>query len=254
MQDREELTNQVRDRIKEVKDRIARAAIRGGRSPDSVRLVAVSKYADCTDGFVPALLAAGCSLLGESRPQRLLEKYEYFTLHPEDHDLSFVPIEWHLIGSLQRNKIRKLLPFVSLYHSIDSLKLLEALDRIAEEESDHLSDRKKIKVLLEVNIAGEESKHGFEPSELIALMPELYRFKRIHFCGLMGMAALNASDATVRKQFSVLRELRDLCNDRYPEYSDLQELSMGMSHDFEMAVEEGATYVRIGSSLYPDLS
>ncbi|MDO5581685.1 MAG: YggS family pyridoxal phosphate-dependent enzyme [Planctomycetia bacterium] len=248
------LIQQVKSRVKGIKDRIARAAAKAGRSSDAVRLIAVSKYAGCTDGFVPALLEAGCFALGEGRPQNLLEKYDYFTLHAAEHQLPSVPIEWHLIGSLQRNKIRKLLPFVVLLHSIDSMKLLEALNRIADEEAEvgHLAGKEKIDMLLEVNIAEEESKHGFDPSALISLIPQMKRFQRIRICGLMGMAALNAPDEKVRKQFALLRELRDQCNDRYPEFPDLKELSMGMSHDFEIAVEEGATYVRIGSSLYPE--
>ncbi len=291
MINREILNKTVQDKAESVRTRIAQAAQRSGRSAQEITLVAVSKYARCDDGIIPAMVDAGCSVLGENRPQLLLEKIDCFMIQRKIA-LS-QPVQWHFIGSLQKNKIRRILPFVSLIHSVDSIKLLMDIDRIAEEEnrkraeafsgpskilnnsfSDNstsnsktsnenlsssfdadLSNRfpipSKIPVLLEVNISGEESKHGFTPETLPDLFPQTLDFKRVKICGLMGMGALNGTSDDVRHEFETLRKLRDLCVRRYapPEY--FRELSMGMSSDFEIAIEEGATIVRIGSLLYP---
>ena len=142
-----------------------------------------------------------------------------------------------MIGTLQRNKVRKILPFVSRIHSIDSVTLAEAVDRIAEEEN-----LLPVNVLVEVAVSGEETKHGFTPTEIPAVLEKLFRLKNISVKGLMCMAGLHADDAETRRQFETVRQLA--------EPFSLAELSMGMSDDFEIAVEEGATLVRVGSLLY----
>ena len=232
------IREKVASNLARVRERIAAAAERAGRTPESVKLVAVTKYAAPNDGFLDALLAAGCSDFGENRPQKLLEKSAVFAARPE--------IRWHFIGSLQKNKIRKILSLIRLIHSVDSVELAEAIDRIAREES-----IPAVEILLEANISGEQSKQGFEPDELPDALGKIASLSRLRVRGLMGMGGLDAPPTEVGRQFAALRRLLDECRAAYPELSDLTELSIGMSHDFEIAVREGATLVRIGSILYP---
>jgi len=211
-------------------ERIAAACERSGRNPAAVRLVAVTKYAPIE--AVRELVSLGHRDLGENRPQQLLERA---SLLPDD-------VTWHLIGPLQRNKARKLLPVATLIHSVDSLRLLEALNRLAGE----LSLRPRL--LLEVNVSGEAAKHGFSPDELRAAWPEITTFASLDIAGLMTMAPETDDPETARPHFRSLRHLRDelAAAGSLP----LPELSMGMSGDFEVAIEEGATLVRVGSVLF----
>lgn len=229
--------NKIRDNVEAVRRSIADAAIRSGRTPEDVRLVAVSKYAAADDGTVPALIAAGAYDLGESRPQSLVDKVEYLNLPPDS------PVRWHMIGSLQRNKARKILPLVSLIHSIDSIRLLEAIDRIAAEEN------LVSKVLLEVNVSGDRNKHGFNPHDFPTALERMADFTNIRICGMMCMSGLNAGSGEARREFASLRELAGSLSGKCPENAEMKELSMGMSDDFEIAIEEGATLVRVGSRL-----
>lgn len=170
-------------------------------------------------------------------------------------------LRWHFIGPLQRNKARRILPFVSLLHSVDSLKLLEALDRMLSEESERAASGKRadgepvfpetISAFLEVRLSNDAAKQGFEPDELLDVLPKTAAFRRVKIRGLMGMAGLTATEAETRRQFATLRETLDRCRTQRPDFSDFTELSMGMSGDFEIAIEEGATIVRVGSILYP---
>lgn len=213
-----------------VRRRIAAACERAGRDPTSVRLVAVTKYA--TVEAIRELVALGHRDLGENRPQQLLERAASIDAE----------VRWHLIGTLQRNKARKVLPVASLVHSADSVRLLESLDRLAAE----LSLRPR--VLLEVNVSGEQSKHGFVPEGLRAAWPQVAAFPHLDIAGLMTMAPYADDPETARPFFRELRRLRDelAAAGRIP----LPELSMGMSGDFEVAIEEGATIVRVGSALF----
>jgi PLP dependent protein len=216
--------------LKEVRDRIADAARSAGRSPDEVRLVAVTKYVDAATAQL--LVDAGCRDLGESRPQQLWDKAA---------TLPDPAIRWHLIGHLQRNKVRRTLPLVHLIHSGDSLRLLEELDREAESP---------LSVLLEVNVSGETAKHGFAPDELPRHVEALAALTHLEIRGLMAMAGLEGDAASARRDFAGLRELRDRLRRDWSGRFGLDELSMGMSGDFEQAVAEGATIVRIGSALF----
>jgi hypothetical protein len=195
--------------------------------------VAVTKYVGTPE--VRALVEAGCRLLGESRPQELGEKAEA---------LSGLPIRWHLIGHLQRNKVRRTLPLVEMIESVDSLRLAAAIDRIAGELSLALP------ILLEVNVSGEPAKHGFQPAELEECLAELAGYGSVEVRGLMCMAGLEGSPEAARTDFAGLRQLRDHLRERCPEGIVLEDLSMGMSGDYEVAIEEGATIVRIGSALF----
>jgi hypothetical protein len=174
--------------------------------------------------------------LGENRPQELGRKA---ALLPST-------IRWHLIGHLQRNKIDGVVPLVACIHSVDSVRLLRSLDQEARKQD------KTVNVLLEVNASGEGSKQGFEPAEVLPLAPMLRALRHLRVEGLMTMAALQEPEAC-RPSFAFLRSLRDrLCSELGPPHA-MEHLSMGMSNDFEVAVEEGATFVRLGSVLFQGL-
>ncbi|MGQ0635606.1 MAG: YggS family pyridoxal phosphate-dependent enzyme [Planctomycetaceae bacterium] len=221
----------VAENLRIVQERIARACDRAGRDPHSVTLVAVTKSARLE--WIRTLVDLGVVELGESRPQQLVSRA--VELPPLVH--------WHQIGSLQRNKVRMLLPCVTLIHSIDSLRLLEAIDRIAGDLAVHP------RILLEVNLTREPAKHGFTASELRAAWKQVFSCDRVRAEGLMTMAAYSTNPENARPIFAALRALRDELTRITPGH-ELRHLSMGMSGDFETAVEEGATLVRVGSALW----
>jgi len=223
----------IAENLARVRVRIADAALRAGRDPDAVVLAAVTKYVSAD--MARALVEAGCNLLAENRPQELWAKAAA---------LSDLPVCWHLVGHLQRNKVRRTLPLVELIHSVDSRRLLEAIDRAAAQAE------RRVAVLLEVNISGEQAKHGFDPKSIEPLMTELEAFGHVEVRGLMCMAGLEGGQDRARREFAALRTLRDRMQERCPAGTRLNELSMGMSADYEVAVEEGATLVRIGSALF----
>jgi pyridoxal phosphate enzyme (YggS family) len=222
-----------------VRERIADAARAAGRSPDEVRLVAVTKYVDAAT--TQLLVDAGCRDLGEARPQQLWDKAAAL---PEP------AIRWHFIGHLQRNKVRRTLPLVHLVHSGDSVRLLEELNR----EAAATSPTVKLPVLLEVNVSGEPAKHGFAADELPPLVESLAAFESLEIQGLMAMAGLDEDPTSARGDFAKLRELRDRLRREWAGRFRLDELSMGMSGDFEQAIAEGATLVRVGSALFEGLA
>jgi hypothetical protein len=156
-------------------------------------------------------------------------------------------VRWHLIGHLQRNKVRRTLPLVEMIQSADSRELLEAINRIAGEQG------RRVPVLLEVNVSAEEAKHGFPPEAIEPLLAELPRYEHVQVRGLMCMAGLEGGLDKARRDFAALRELRDRLRPNCPEGISLDELSMGMSGDYEVAIEEGATLVRVGSALFEGL-
>jgi pyridoxal phosphate enzyme (YggS family) len=157
-----------------------------------------------------------------------------------------LPIRWHLVGHLQRNKVRRTLPLVSLIHSVDSERLLAAIHEIHA-----ASDAAwPVNVLLEVNTSGETAKHGLAPDQVEPLLATAPRYPRVAIHGLMTMAALDGGEAVAARNFATLRELRDKLKPRVPACVQLNEFSMGMSGDFEVAIREGATMVRIGSLLW----
>lgn len=230
------MTSEDRDRLRaninDVRERIARAAESAGRGTDALRLVAVTKQVDAETAC--ELVTLGVRELGESRPQELWRKRE----------LVAEPARWHLIGPLQRNKARRTLPMVDLIHSVDSVRLLEWLDTLAHELALEPA------VLLEVNVSGEAAKHGLQAAEVPAALCEAARLSRVRVCGLMTMAPYDDDPERARPVFAALRELRDRVRRDAPPNCPLGELSMGMSGDFEAAVAEGATIVRIGSALF----
>ncbi|HVC98535.1 MAG TPA: YggS family pyridoxal phosphate-dependent enzyme [Pirellulales bacterium] len=229
--------DRIAENLRVVRGRMAEAARRAGRSPDDVRLVAVTKYVGAEDAR--DLIAAGCRELGESRPQQLWRKAAV---------LETAGVLWHLIGHLQRNKVARTLPLVSLVHSGDSLRLLEALD--AETA---LAKGDRLPVLLEVNVSGDTAKHGFKPGELGPLADRLAMLPRIEIKGLMAMAGREGDLDEARREFAALRRLRDELRPAWAGRWSLDELSMGMSGDYEVAIEEGATLVRVGTALFEGL-
>lgn len=228
---KERLRRIVADRLAAVEDRIDRACRRAGRSRSEVTLVAVTK----TVSVQVADLLPSLDLLdlGENRPQELWRKAPAL---PRS-------VRWHLIGHLQRNKVERTVPLVHLIHSVDSLRLLEAL-----EQQGH-----PVEILLEVNASGEEAKHGFRPDEVPGLASVLNGLRQVRVRGLMTMAAHESDSEQCRPTFSLLRRLRDRLQEAVGETNRLEHLSMGMSNDFEVAVEEGATLIRLGTLLLGDL-
>jgi pyridoxal phosphate enzyme (YggS family) len=232
----------IAQNLLEIRQRIAEAAARGDRHASDVRLVAVTKYISAD--LVPALVQAGASDLGESRPQELWSKVD--ALKGVDA-LEDVQVRWHLVGHLQRNKVRRTLPLVHLIHAVDSPRLLATIDREAAAAG------RIVPVLLEVNISGDQEKHGFAADQLPGLLPQLAESSHVAIGGLMTMAHRQGGREVARRDFAALRTLRDQLLMDAPANVSLAELSMGMSGDFEDAVREGATIVRIGQALYEGL-
>jgi pyridoxal phosphate enzyme (YggS family) len=224
------------DRLHAVEERIRAACRRAGRDRAEVTLVAVTKS-------VPVEVAAllpdlGILDLGESRPQELWRKADALPS----------TVRWHLIGHLQRNKVERTLPLVHMIHSVDSVRLLEALEREAAKRVQVLN------VLLEVNASAEASKHGFPPQDVPHLAGKLRELRHVRVQGLMTMAAYEAEPERCRVTYAALRALREGLRTAVGPAQPLAHLSMGMSNDFEVAIEEGATLVRIGSALFEGLS
>ncbi len=227
------IVERIAQNVANVRETVARAAERSGRTVDDVRLVAVTKYVGLAE--TEALIAAGCCDLGESRPQELWRKAE---------QLSDRPVRWHMIGHLQRNKAARSIPLVDWLHSGDSLRLLEAANQAAA-RCDRLID-----VLLEVNVSGDSTKHGFAADQLAGALAATPAWSHLRICGLMAMAGWGTTPEEARRDFIRLRELRDQLRDQAPAGVSLEHLSMGMSGDFVEAIEEGATLVRVGSALF----
>jgi pyridoxal phosphate enzyme (YggS family) len=226
----------IRANLAQVRERIAAAAARSGRSAGAIRLVGVTKYVDSAAARL--LVEAGLSDLGESRPQELWSKAAAL--------IDLAPT-WHLIGHLQSNKVRRTLPIQPLIHSADSTKILENISR----EAQLLGLTSEL--LLEVNISGDVTKHGLEPGEIEPLLPHFASLPNITVSGLMTMAARAGDADRTRREFAALRELRDRLAAVCPPEISLRELSMGMSGDYEVAIEERATIVRVGSALFEGL-
>ena len=220
-----------------VRARIRAAELRTGRQPGAVQLIGVSKYVDATT--TADLVAAGCKVLGENRPQSMWEKAA---------ELKDLQINWHLIGHLQRNKVNRTVEIATLIHSVDSERLLKAINTSAA------AANRTAQVLLEVNVSGEAAKHGFAPSEVVRAIEQVSKLEFVHVNGLMCMAGLTGDPAAARPEFSALRELANSLQSNLPGNVQIGELSMGMSGDFEIAIEEGSTMVRIGSLLFAGIS
>jgi len=224
------MLDRLRKNVEEVEQRITKACARAGRDRKSVQLVAVTK--SVTADVAALLPGLGVSELAESRPQELWHKAGSIT----------APVRWHMIGHLQRNKLDRTLPLVSVVHSVDSLRLLQSIEAWAAGRT--------IDVLLEVNASGESTKQGFPVDQLDSLLPILPALRRVRVRGLMTMAAFSENIEESRPTFALLRRLRDKMQTALGPAVQLSDLSMGMSNDFEVAIEEGATLIRLGTVLF----
>jgi len=213
-----------------VREHIAQVAAKAGRAIDEIELAAITKTHPAEK--VREAIEAGQSLFGESRVQEARVKIPELPSN----------IRWHFVGHLQKNKIRHALPLFEMIHSVDSLALAQDINRIAEEEGFHP------RVLLEVNVAGEGSKFGFSPERLGEHMGSLLALSRLSILGLMTIPPIAEEAEASRKYFVELRELRDRLQTEFK--VDLAQLSMGMTQDYTVAVEEGATLVRVGTAIF----
>ena len=197
---------------------------------DQVNVIAVTKYVDIAT--TEALVKTGIQHIGENRVDKFLEKYQAL----KEYDLT-----WHLIGSLQRRKVKDVINLVDYFHALDSVKLAQEIQKRAEHP---------IKCFLQVNISGEESKHGFAPDELDDVLAEIAQLDKIEIVGLMTMAPFEASQVELQDIFSKTHQLQKQLEKKQLKNMPFSELSMGMSRDFEVAIANGATYVRIGTSFF----
>ncbi|MHC4879035.1 MAG: YggS family pyridoxal phosphate-dependent enzyme [Planctomycetota bacterium] len=232
--------DQIAANLDRVHAGISAACERSSRRPEDVQLVAVTKYAQLD--WLRALISLGHTVLGESRPQQLAARAS------ELAESRGPQIEWHMIGHLQRNKVDVVLPVASLIHSVDSLRLARRISAVAA------SRGMSAPVLIEVNVSGEQSKDGFAPDDLQSVWDEILELPGLSVRGLMTMAPRVEQPELARPYFAELRTLRDELGERCNSRATLSELSMGMSGDYEVAIEEGATLIRVGSSLFEGLS
>ena len=223
----------LRDNIARVQERIAGSATKAGRHPDEVKLVAVSKSRGADE--VAEAASLGLRHFGENRVQEAAAKI------PRVGELAASPLEWHLVGTLQRNKVKQALSLFAILQSVDSLRLAEEIDRRANQAP--------LSVLLEVYLGDEPARPGFRPAELREQLPRVAALPGLHVRGLMTVAPLGLDDRSCRAVFARLRELRDQLTVEAPG-ADLPELSMGMTDDYPLAIAEGATIVRIGRAIF----
>ncbi|HEL2142371.1 TPA: YggS family pyridoxal phosphate-dependent enzyme [Streptococcus suis] len=209
---------------------VAKAAEKAGRPSESVKVIAVTKYVDSS--IANQLVNTGITHIGENRVDQFLEKC---------NALADKQLTWHLIGTLQRRKVKDIIPFVDYFHALDSVKLAQEIDKRAT---------KIVKCFLQVNVSGEESKHGFAVSEIDAALAEISLLENIELVGLMTMAPIDATDDELDEIFSKMQEIQEGLAARNLPRMPFTELSMGMSGDFERAIAHGATYVRIGSAFF----
>ena len=229
--------------IKEVIERLHREL------PATVKLVAVSKFHPFE--AIEEAYKAGQRTFGESRPQELLAKVKRLEeIRAERGEPDYMSdIEWHFIGHLQTNKLKMVLPYVSLVQSVDSVRLLEAINSWA------VSNGKIINVLLEPHVAAEDTKQGLSVGETIMLLSRTKEFPALCFKGIMGMATFTDDESVIKSDFTALKDIFDTCRSRFPELTgDFLELSMGMSDDYPIALAMGSTIVRIGSMIFGERS
>ncbi|CUT00220.1 YggS family pyridoxal phosphate-dependent enzyme [Candidatus Chrysopegis kryptomonas] len=222
----------IAENILKVKQRIQKSCLKVGRNPDEVSIVAVTKTVPIEK--IKEAINLGITDIGENRVQELLEKKN-----------SIENVRWHFVGHLQTNKVKYIVDFIYLIHSVDSLKLALEIDKRAKKIN------RVIDILIEVNTSGEETKYGVKPEETIDLVKQISencKFLRVK--GLMTVAAFLPNPEEVRPMFRLLRELKDEIAKLNLKNVEMKHLSMGMSNDFEVAVEEGATLVRIGTAIF----
>ena len=239
--------NAIANNLSSINQRIANAAARSNRAPDSVGLVVVTKGRSVPE--MQAALTAGVTDIGENRVQEAQQKYAAVNSFVDVTDAvcENKTCQWHLIGHLQRNKVKTALNMFSLIHSVDSLRLLAEIARRSEERAQQTD------VLIQVNTTREATKHGLDADDLLGFMENAQAYPTAHIVGLMTMGQLSPSPDLNRPAFALLRLLAEkIESQKFPGVS-MQYLSMGMTNDFEVAIEEGANLVRIGRAIF-DLS
>lgn len=219
------------DNLEKINQEIQLACQKAARSDNDVTMIAVTKSVE--KDTAKKLAELGIENMAENRVDKLLGK----KMALED----FPSIKWHLIGNLQRRKVKSIINEIDYFHALDSFKLAEEIQKRSV---------KQISCFVEVNITGEESKHGFKSEEVIDFIHQLASFDKIKIIGLMTMAPLDASEQVLRDVFSKLKKLQSAINNLHLSYAPCTDLSMGMSNDFPIAIEEGATFVRIGTAIF----
>ena len=220
----------VKENTERVFREVAEASRSAHRESSSVSVIAVTKYVDVPTA--EALLPLGVHHIGENRVDKFLEKYQAL----KDRDVT-----WHLIGTLQRRKVKDVIQYVDYFHALDSVKLAEEIQK--------RSDR-VIKCFLQVNISKEESKHGFSREELLEVLLELAKLDKIEYVGLMTMAPFEASSEQLKEIFKATQDLQKEIQEKQIPNMPMTELSMGMSRDYEEAIQFGSTFVRIGTAFF----
>ena len=222
----------VRENLQSVQDRIASTVQRVGRDPGSIKLIAISKTKPVN--LIVEAIDAGVTDIGENRVQEAKGK----------HSQVDRPVNWHLVGHLQTNKVKQALQIFDLIHSVDSFRLLAEIER----QSCRL--KRRTDTLIEVNTSGEESKYGLQPNEVLSFMESSLEFSHVRIKGLMTVGEFVPDPEEVRPSFTLLRSLKEKIDGQgYPNVA-MEYLSMGMTNDFEVAIEEGANMVRIGSAIF----
>lgn len=219
----------ISENLKRVRDRVAQAALRSGRLPDAITLIVVSKTWPAD--VVQEAVDAGALVLGENRVQEIQQKFDQIT----------GPASWHLVGHLQRNKVKVVLPLVDLIHSVDSVRLAKEISVRSVENN------KTTRVLVQVNTSAEESKFGISPDMASDFVGQVDALDGLDVAGVMTIGAFDPDPEIARPYFVALRNVRDHLIEHWPHVS---ELSMGMTNDFEVAIEEGATMVRVGTAIF----
>ena len=220
----------LKENTNQVFQQVTKAIQETGREDGSVSVIAVTKYVDIATAA--NLIDQGVKHIGENRVDKFLEKY---------HALSDKDVTWHLIGSLQRRKVKDIIPYVDYFHALDSLKLAQEIQKRAN---------RKVKCFLQVNISGEESKHGFSKEELLTVLQDLSSLDQIEYVGLMTMAPLEADHQELNQIFSEAHQLQQNLQSKQLKNMPFSDLSMGMSRDYPEAIANGSTYVRIGTAFF----
>jgi PLP dependent protein len=225
----------IRRNWEAVKAKALDSAIISGRNPEDISIVAVAKTHPSV--LIKNAIEAGIGNIGENYVQEMVQKYNELT------ELGIKVPKWHFIGHLQTNKVKNIIPFVDMIHSVDSAHLAGEISKQAEKLG------RTIDILLQVNTSGEESKSGCEPKDIHKLTEEVVKFANIKICGLMTIGTFSDDEKIIKREFRQLRTLRDELALEYPEI-DFHHLSMGMTNDYPIAIAEGATLVRIGTAIF----
>ena len=221
------------ERFENVRERLTQAAERANRSSNDIRLIAISKTHP--DAVLRSAIEAGVNDLGENRVQEADAKIE---------EIGREAVRWHLVGHLQTNKARRAVELFDVIHSVDSVSLIQRLERLCEE-----TGRAELPILVQVDLAGEQSKSGVDSAELPSLLTKIKECRRVQLIGLMTLPPFFEDPECTRPFFKALRDLRDDLKAQ-DHFKGPGQLSMGMSHDFEIAIEEGATMVRVGTAIF----